>query len=171
MKTLIFILIFLLTCFSGISQIRLNKNVQERKDIKIERNLALEKQTFDRSSHIANFLSSDVKEKLGGIARQLVISLADENTRLDIDAFVTNKIHRLFPRLTTEQTNLLKFYVMAKAAEMISNKENEGMGELSEMMSLRLQMAMDRRSKFISTLSQIMKKISTTQDMLVQNLK
>jgi hypothetical protein len=47
----------------------------------------------------------------------------------------------------------------------------DSMNELSEMTSLRLQMMMDRRSKFISTLSNIMKKISTTQDTLVQNLK
>lgn len=47
----------------------------------------------------------------------------------------------------------------------------DGMNEMSEMTSLRLQMTMDRRSKFISTLSQIMKKISTTQHTLVQNLK
>jgi hypothetical protein len=47
----------------------------------------------------------------------------------------------------------------------------DGMNELSEMTSLRLQMTMDRRSKFISTLSQMMKKISTSQDMLVQNKK
>jgi hypothetical protein len=46
-----------------------------------------------------------------------------------------------------------------------------GMNEMSEMTSLRLQMTMDRRSKFISTLSQMMKKISTTQDILVQNIK
>ena len=38
------------------------------------------------------------------------------------------------------------------------------MSEISEELSLKLQMAMDRRSKFISTLSQIMKKISETQD-------
>jgi hypothetical protein len=42
---------------------------------------------------------------------------------------------------------------------------------MSEMDSLRLQMTMDRRSGYISTLSQIMKKISTTQDILVQNIK
>jgi hypothetical protein len=47
----------------------------------------------------------------------------------------------------------------------------DSMNEMSEMSSLRLQMMMDRRSKFISTLSNIMKKISTTQDTLVQNLK
>jgi len=45
------------------------------------------------------------------------------------------------------------------------------MNDLSEEMSLRLQMAMDRRSKFIQTLSQMMKKISTIQDVLVQNIK
>jgi putative addiction module CopG family antidote len=47
----------------------------------------------------------------------------------------------------------------------------DSLSELSEMDSLRLQMMMDRRSKFISTLSNMMKKISTTQDALVQNLK
>ena len=45
------------------------------------------------------------------------------------------------------------------------------MSEISEELNLKLQMAMDRRSKFISTLSQIMKRVSTTQDILVQNIK
>jgi hypothetical protein len=47
----------------------------------------------------------------------------------------------------------------------------DGMNEMSEMTSLRLQMTMDRRSKFIETLSSIMKKIGTTQETLVQNIK
>jgi hypothetical protein len=47
----------------------------------------------------------------------------------------------------------------------------DSMSEMSAMTSLRLQMAMDRRSKFVQTLSNIMKKISDTQGTLVQNLK
>jgi len=47
----------------------------------------------------------------------------------------------------------------------------DGMNEMSEMTSLRLQMMMDRRSKFITTLSNIMKKISQTQDSIIQNMK
>ena len=43
------------------------------------------------------------------------------------------------------------------------------MNEISEMTSRRLQMLMDRRAKFLQTLSNIMKKISSTQDALVQN--
>ena len=47
----------------------------------------------------------------------------------------------------------------------------DSMSEMSEMTSLRLQMAMDRRSKFMETLSNIMKKINTTQETITQNLK
>jgi len=47
----------------------------------------------------------------------------------------------------------------------------DSMSEIGEMTSLRLQMAMERRAKFIATLSNMLKKISRTQDTLVQNLK
>lgn len=56
--------------------------------------------------------------------------------------------------------------------EITSGTERlDNINELSELEQLRLQMAMDRRSKFLSTLSNILKKISETQDTLVQNLK
>jgi len=47
----------------------------------------------------------------------------------------------------------------------------DGMNEMSEMTALRLQMTMDRRSKFIETLSNIMKKIGTTMESITQNIK
>ena len=47
----------------------------------------------------------------------------------------------------------------------------DSMSEMSEMTSIRLQMAMDRRSKMIQTLSNIMKKFDDTQSSLAQNLK
>jgi hypothetical protein len=47
----------------------------------------------------------------------------------------------------------------------------DGMNEISEMTSLRLQMTMDRRAKFIQTLSNMMKKAGSTQERLVQNIK
>lgn len=49
--------------------------------------------------------------------------------------------------------------------------ELDSMNEMSEMESLRLQMAMDRRSKFMETLSNLMKKTSDTQSSLIANLK
>jgi len=44
-------------------------------------------------------------------------------------------------------------------------------GELGEITELRLQMTMDRRAKTIETLSNIMKKISQTEESIVQNMK
>jgi len=66
------------------------------------------------------------------------------------------------PRLTASALELLRDDLESSL---------DGMNEMSEMTSLRLQIAMERRSKFIQTLSNIMKKISTTQETLVQNIK
>lgn len=44
-------------------------------------------------------------------------------------------------------------------------------GELSETESLRLQMAMDRMSKMMSTLSNLLKRIDDTERAIIQNLK
>ncbi len=47
----------------------------------------------------------------------------------------------------------------------------DAMSKMGEMESLRLQMAMDRMSKMMSTLSNILKKISDTANQIIQNLK
>jgi chromosome segregation ATPase len=47
----------------------------------------------------------------------------------------------------------------------------DSLSELGETESLRLQMAMDRLSKMMSTLSNILKKISDTAQSITQNLK
>ncbi len=47
----------------------------------------------------------------------------------------------------------------------------DGMSEMSEMESLRLQMAMDRLSKMMETLSNLLKKINDTQQTITQNMK
>ncbi len=47
----------------------------------------------------------------------------------------------------------------------------DNLSEMSEMDSLRLQMTMDRRSKFMQTLSNLLKKISETSQSITQNLK
>jgi hypothetical protein len=56
------------------------------------------------------------------------------------------------------------------AADVIKNRL-DSLSELGEMESLRLQMAMDRLSKLMSTLSNLLKKISDTSDGIVENLK
>ena len=47
----------------------------------------------------------------------------------------------------------------------------DSLSEMSSVQALRLQMAMDRRSKMLEALSNIMKKASETQATIVQNMK
>jgi hypothetical protein len=47
----------------------------------------------------------------------------------------------------------------------------EVISEMGEMESLRLQMAMDRMSKMMSTLSNMLKKMAETAEGITQNLK
>ena len=47
----------------------------------------------------------------------------------------------------------------------------DSMSGMGEMQTIRLQMAMDRMSKMMSTLSNLLKKISKTSDEIIQNLK
>lgn len=56
---------------------------------------------------------------------------------------------------------------------MVDEAKNDldSMSEMGEMESLRLQMAMDRMSKMMSTLSNLLKKISDTSSSIIQNLK
>ena len=50
-------------------------------------------------------------------------------------------------------------------------KDMDGLSEMSETQSLRLQMAMDRMSKMMNTLSNLQKKISSSADSIINNLK
>jgi hypothetical protein len=67
---------------------------------------------------------------------------------------------------TTNQDNL----EVRTAKDSIKDKL-DSMSELGEAQSLRLQMAMDRVSKLMQTLSNILKKIADTASAVVSNLK
>jgi putative addiction module CopG family antidote len=86
------------------------------------------------------------KQRLRELIKELNAWISSEMEKLDHDASLESTREELVGKL-------------------------DGTIGLLEMGSLRLQMAMDRRSKFISTLSNIMKKVSTTQEAIVQNLK
>ena len=59
--------------------------------------------------------------------------------------------------------------IRAKALALENSQDS--LNEMGEMESLRLQLYMDRISKLMSTLSNILKKISDTSTQIVQNLK
>jgi hypothetical protein len=150
--------------------------ISARAVLVVNRNIALERSAFARKQSIGSFLQPATKARLDPVLRTLLFCLASGSENVDLYAFVQTELYSSFPRLSIEQSNLFTFYVLAETARLLTVPDElkgklDGMNEMSEMTSLRLQMTMDRRSKFISTLSNIMKKIATTQDSLAQNIK
>lgn len=78
----------------------------------------------------------------------------DSRALVDLDSFTQ--------AIATLQVN-------AMVAELHADLDQ--MSEYSEMDQLRLQMAMDRLSKMISTLSNLLKKLADTQSAIAQNMK
>lgn len=58
-----------------------------------------------------------------------------------------------------------------KAIQQNLSGDLNSMNEMSEMTSMSLQMAMDRRSKFLDALSNVLKSINDTQLQIVANMK
>lgn len=84
----------------------------------------------------------------------------------------------LFPAARPAEWDTMAFYLVAASgmAEVGATRPAvaarlDSMSEMGEMESLRLQMAMDRLSKMMSTLSNLLKKSSETASHITQNLK
>jgi len=82
------------------------------------------------------------------------------------------------PGSTAGEHDAMAFYLVAIAgmAELdpkvgALRDSRDRLSELSEEQQLRMQMAMDRLAKTTSTLNNIMKKMSTTAEGIIQNLK
>ena len=60
---------------------------------------------------------------------------------------------------------------IVRAAHAVIASQLDSFSDMAEQMQLRLQMAMDRRSKFIEALSNLMKKQSDTASAIIGNLK
>ena len=169
MNWLIVLLVLLLPPTQSLAQIKLVEPTKPAYKQEIVRDLRLEQEVSLRAQKLVRYLEPEALKKLDRIAQALLRKTFDG---AEVDYYLTTQrmVRASFAKTSQEQADLLTFCALSSLLDDLKGKL-DGMNELSEMTSLRLQMTMDRRSKFISTLSQMMKKISTTQDILVQNIK
>jgi hypothetical protein len=69
----------------------------------------------------------------------------------------------------TKATNDSKAALRQQQQAMSDKKDS--LSDMSEMQQMRLQMAMDRRSKMVEALSNMMKKMSDTDNSIIKNMK
>jgi hypothetical protein len=83
-----------------------------------------------------------------------------------------NEIIRHLDRVSVATLENLAFLDEIQTELVASAAYQDALNQgLSEAESLRLQLALDRTSRFLQTLSNILKKISETSETIVQNLK
>lgn len=83
-------------------------------------------------------------------------------------------MNKQFVGLSSGQSELLTFCVMAglaKNEKQAIERMLDAVSEFEKLEALRWRLAMDRVSKFMSALSNLLKKISGTADSITQNIK
>lgn len=162
MKKLMLFCLALIVAWPLTAQTGRTKSTISVKESEVNRDFELEKAVQDRSRRLSALMQAEAKAKLDLATRAVLTGLAASPGNADPHTVARREVRGRFPRLSSDQADLFTFYVLAAAADRISS---------GEIRALRLQNDMDRKSKFIQTLSNIMKKISATQDTIVQNIK
>lgn len=120
-----------------------------------------------------NIVSS--KTKTSTTKKPVAAKTATPNQGFIISAAKATRIRKDVVNLGLSFNQLLETVTKGKkdvdAAKESINNTLDSMSEMGEMESLRLQMAMDRLSKMMSTLSNLLKKISDTSSAITQNIK
>ncbi|MBI3140010.1 MAG: hypothetical protein HYZ15_15645 [Sphingobacteriales bacterium] len=134
----------------------------------------------DLKAIMANVKSvNEQKAKLRNAMNKINSSRSISNRQLDSFSLVINQTNALQKRNNPDTVKLAK---PASVRRTVTKKEIDAtvekmkssldsMSEMGEMESLRLQSAMDRMSKAMSILSNLLKKIHDTQQSIIQNLK
>ena len=120
-----------------------------------------------------NTVSSKIKTS--PVKKQAAVKSATPKQGCIIPAARATRIRKSVVNLELDYNQLVESVTKGKkdmdnAKEIVKNKL-DSMSEMGEMESLRLQMAMDRISKMMSTLSNLLKKISDTASAITQNIK
>ena|ERR1700680_4290733 len=97
--------------------------------------------------------------------------LTNQYVALKPKALVNVSVRSTHPALKQTQSNIVSTAREIESLEQNVKNQLDSMSEMGETESLRLQMAMDRMSKLMSTLSNLLKKISDTEAGIAQNMK
>lgn len=153
--------------------------------------------TLKQHERVQRLLAPAAKDKISRVSAAFSERARKLPPTTDFQALATSDVRAAFPgNLSQQDIDTLVFVVLMQASQdqqselknqmaaaqaaaqqkdrLRAGQEQKGktaVSDLGEMDSLRLQMAMDRLSKFYTTLSNIEKKVSDTQDQIIQNLK
>jgi hypothetical protein len=139
-------------------------------NLKIQSDPRIERGASERYREILNRLQPPAREKLRRATRAFAQRIGPCPDAEDPALIAEQEVEAAFETSSEAQIDVLTFAIMAGLADALTHRLDT-LGDMDEMAGLRLQMAMDRRSKFMSALSNVLKKMADTNSSVVQNLK
>jgi hypothetical protein len=140
-------------------------------NLQLQRDVPLEARAAARHREIVEKLAPSARTRLQLATRSFIRQFAGCADGGDIEAIARVEVERTFEAAIEPQTELLTLGVLAGSSVDVRSDRGGSIEGLGEMERLRLRLAMDRRSKFMSTLSNLLKKRADTSASIVQNLK
>ena len=118
-------------------------------------------------------LRTEVRKDYGAAAAPALLKVAPKGPRPVVRTPVLNlELPRLAPDLVHPPQPRQDLTAAQIEAELARAKGNlDDLSELGDLLQLRLQQAMDRRSKTLEVCSNILRKVASTEDSLLRNLK
>jgi hypothetical protein len=151
---------FLLVTFSGVLCLPAFAQVQRERKLTPR---PIPPAVVSQHERVQRLISGPTKQKLAQLMPGFRAEVMKLPPQADFGRLALADVKRRFPRLSSQEYDVLAFELMHQTVDSLN--------EQSETQSLELQMTMDRRSKLIDTLSNVLKKISETGDSVVQNMK
>jgi hypothetical protein len=139
--------------------------------VRLQTDTRIERRAADRYREILDKLEPSARQKLKRASQSFAGRMGECPDAEDPAVLARQEVERAFDQPSEAQADLLTLGVLAGVSVDASSGRLDRLGDMGELEQLRLQMAMDRRSKFISTLSNLMKKLSDTSAAIVQNMK
>lgn len=148
-------------------------SVREAPDV--QRDTALERSVSSRARSLDPWLRPSARSKVALAAQSVLAHIAYGPGEPDPHASARREVRSRFGQLNEPEADLACFLVLAEVLRCLANpaalSRQLDVSTLSEERSLRLSMAMDRRSKLIETLGELMEKLTATESAVVGNLK
>ncbi len=158
------------------AQIGTQKHTPPQNVPPVNQNAGPDQKSSSRLDRIGTMLQPEARIKCERVVKLISARAATGAGEADLVSAAQKELRGSFTRLTDTQCDLLTCYVLSKAGRTISPRDTTHAAprkktDLDERTAGNLQMQMDRKSKFNSTISNMLKKISDTQDALVGNIK
>ena len=174
MRRFCVVLFALLPIHAAVAQVTPAGGTQAQR-ASVQRDRDLERRALARQSEIAEWLRPEIRRRLDNSALGIVERMKSGHTDQDFSLLARRELpQKVGTTLKPAQADLLTFYILAETTRLLVAEVDKGRDTttaVADARSLQLQAMMDREARFLSTLSNTLKKIADTQSSILQNIK